>query len=473
MVNILFAVDNFCEIDYIINKIKVATNRNIPVPNGKTIDEVIKRNNLVVIEQNNLNKYNDYCVLRINKIEIYIENFDYFYTNIFTMQEVSDYELIDKLIEDHIEGVNQKFFYLLDDAIDWNNFDKIKISDKAIQAIERGICVVLMNSSMEPTDFKPVEFRQQLEVIAKNNNLNKDNFYILTGNLLTKNHEESNYTMVPHFYFIDFPNFFNKYKHNRIKKDLLESLIEKNNTINFNKKILCYQRNARRHRRELYYEIKKNPLLKENILISLWDAFESILVNDFRYDGYTEEEDSLIKYFFMVNSGDVSFDGSIMSDNLGPTINIEEHKRTFMSLVSETSVDEDVLFISEKTLKPIYCLQPFIILGNVGIIKKLKEYGFKTFDKWWDESYDDIPVVKDRIHKILNIVEYICNKSEEELKLMLKEMEDILIHNFNILTDDSFSNYYKTLNKIGGIQKKIEFPDLRIKSNLKNNRKFI
>jgi hypothetical protein len=254
---------------------------------------------------------------------------------------------------------------------------------------------------------------------------------------------------------------------------LLESLIEKNNTINFKKKILCYQRNARRHRRELYYEIKKNPLLKENILISLWDAFESILVNDFRYDGYTEEEDSLIKYFFMVNSGDVSFDGSIMSDNLGPTINIEEHKRTFMSLVSETSVDEDVLFISEKTLKPIYCLQPFIILGNVGIIKKLKEYGFKTFDKWWDESYDDIPVVKDRIHKILNIVEYICNKSEEELKLMLKEMEDILIHNFNILTDDSFSNYYKTLNKIGEIQKKIEFPDLRIKSNLKNNRKFI
>jgi hypothetical protein len=469
MFNILFAVDNFCEIDYIVNKIKVRTNKNIAVPNGKTIDEIIKRNNLVVIEQNNLDKYDNYCVLRINQIEIYVENFDYFYTNIFTMQGVSDYELIDKIIEDHIEGVNQKFFYLLDDPIDWNNFNKIKISEKAIDAIEKGICVVLMNASMEPTDFKPVEFRQQLEVIAKNNNLNQGNFFILTGNLLTKNDPENNFTMIPHFYFIDFPNFFNKYEHNKIKDNLLNELIEKNKVIDFDKKILCYQRNARRHRRELYYEIKKNQLLKENILISLWDAFEPILVNDFRYDGYNEEEDSLIKYFFMVNAGDVSFDGSIMSDNLGPTVDIEQHKKTFMSLVSETSVDEDVLFISEKTLKPIYCLQPFIILGNVGIIKKLKEYGFKTFDKWWDESYDDIPVVKNRIHKILSIVEYICNKSDEELKLMLKEMEEILIHNFNILTDDSFSNYYRTLNKIGEVPKKIELPDLRIENNLKNN----
>jgi hypothetical protein len=413
MTNIYFAVDYFCEIEYYVNKIKVKTLSNIPVPNGKTIDQLIERNKLSVINKENLSEYYYHCILRINGEEIYLENFDFFYTNMFTSPGISEHKIIDELLKENKEGNEHKFYYLLDDPIDWDNFDKIVISKNAINAIKKGICVVLMNASMEPTDIKPFEFRKQLEVIAKNNNLNKNNFFVLTGNLITKNNEESNFTMIPHFYFIDFPNFFTKYDHDKIKDDLLEYLVEKNKTINFEKKILCYQRNARRHRRELYYEIKKNPILNENTLISLWDSSEFILVNDFRYDGYTEEEDSLIKYYFMANSGDDSFDGSIMSDNLGPTIDVQQHKRTFMSLVSETSVEEDVLFISEKTLKPIYCLQPFIILGNVGILKKLKEYGFKTFDKWWDESYDDEPIVKNKIKKILHIVENICNKTDE------------------------------------------------------------
>ena len=44
---------------------------------------------------------------------------------------------------------------------------------------------------------------------------------------------------------------------------------------------------------------------------------------------------------------------------------------------------------------------PFVMVNGHGSISKLKELGFKTFDKWWDESYDDEPNETDRLNKIL------------------------------------------------------------------------
>jgi hypothetical protein len=67
-----------------------------------------------------------------------------------------------------------------------------------------------------------------------------------------------------------------------------------------------------------------------------------------------------------------------------------------------------------------------------------KEYGFKTFNKWWDESYDECQDPMQRIEMVTNIVEEICRKSDEELEKMLIEMEEILEHNFNLLYSKEF-----------------------------------
>ena len=50
----------------------------------------------------------------------------------------------------------------------------------------------------------------------------------------------------------------------------------------------------------------------------------------------------------------------------------------------------DQLIFSEKIWKPITNLQPFIYLDDVGALKKLHEYGFKTFEPFIDESYDRV-----------------------------------------------------------------------------------
>ncbi|WP_145902272.1 hypothetical protein [Sphingobium sp. MI1205] len=52
-----------------------------------------------------------------------------------------------------------------------------------------------------------------------------------------------------------------------------------------------------------------------------------------------------------------------------------------MSLVIDTSLnDPDLLFITEKVLKPIMNHSPFILLGNGGSTSVLRYYGFETFE---------------------------------------------------------------------------------------------
>ena len=75
----------------------------------------------------------------------------------------------------------------------------------------------------------------------------------------------------------------------------------------------------------------------------------------------------------------------------GASLNIEAHLDCFLNIVTETLFNSESIFISEKTYKPIYLCQPFIIFGNPHTLKKLKQLGYKTFDKWIDESYDNEP----------------------------------------------------------------------------------
>lgn len=94
---------------------------------------------------------------------------------------------------------------------------------------------------------------------------------------------------------------------------------------------------------------------------------------------------------------------------------------------------ENACHIHSSTYNPIYCGHPVIQFGPVGHLKKLKRLGFKTFDRWWDESYDDIQFGWDRFKGVLNIVEDLYSKSNEELFEMYIEMKDVLQHNSDLI----------------------------------------
>ena len=73
------------------------------------------------------------------------------------------------------------------------------------------------------------------------------------------------------------------------------------------------------------------------------------------------------------------------------------------------------------------------ILRYSKILSILKSYGFQTFDKLWDESYDNDMDFKKRSQMVLNIVKELCNKSKNEMNSMISDMESVLVHNKKVL----------------------------------------
>ena len=80
-------------------------------------------------------------------------------------------------------------------------------------------------------------------------------------------------------------------------------------------------------------------------------------------------------------------------------------------------------------------------MGVKGSLVGLREYGFKTFSPYFDESYDNIedPVV--RIETALNEVKRLCSLSDDEWLSIQRELLPIVEYNYNLLTSD----YSKTL----------------------------
>ena len=132
-------------------------------------------------------------------------------------------------------------------------------------------------------------------------------------------------------------------------------------------------------------------------------------------------------------------------------INLPLERTALWSVVSETIFYHDKLHLTEKIFKPIVACRHFILVGAPGNLAYLKRYGFKTFDRWIDESYDNIQDPDLRIGKITDELRRLCNLSMDDLRCMEREMKEVLEHNFyhfygdfkKIIVDelvDNFSN---------------------------------
>ena len=108
-------------------------------------------------------------------------------------------------------------------------------------------------------------------------------------------------------------------------------------------------------------------------------------------------------------------------------------KKVFLIIANETHQPDDTVFITEKTYRCINYCRPFLINGDRGSLRYLKEMGFKTFSSFWDESYDDEKSDHARISKITAILKNICAMSNAQLLAQYKKMMPILQHNYNVL----------------------------------------
>jgi hypothetical protein len=100
--------------------------------------------------------------------------------------------------------------------------------------------------------------------------------------------------------------------------------------------------------------------------------------------------------------------------------------RNYMSglidLVSETTVRPNEHYVTEKTVKPIVTLKPFICLSSPGYHKFLtEEYGLELYDELFDYSFDQENDLHKRISMIVGEVERIVQCYNDEFKLSIYE----------------------------------------------------
>lgn len=94
------------------------------------------------------------------------------------------------------------------------------------------------------------------------------------------------------------------------------------------------------------------------------------------------------------------------------------------------------MFITEKTIKPIMSNQIFIIVGPQGILKKLKEFGFRTFGDFFDESYDSLPDAT-RAFKAIETLKHVMDTYDlSDLEMRTRK---IRAHNLKIFKKNNFN----------------------------------
>jgi hypothetical protein len=165
---------------------------------------------------------------------------------------------------------------------------------------------------------------------------------------------------------------------------------------------------------------------------------------------------------------------------------IEDYESNDIEIVLETLFDDSRLHLTEKSLRPIACGQPFILAGTPGSLEYLRSYGFKTFEHIWDERYDQIADPEERLIRITDVMRQIANWTLDQRINKLAQAQAVADYNkkhffskefFELVTDelktnlkvafddlDQCNNYQAWINRC---QQLITYPE--VIEFLKNN----
>jgi hypothetical protein len=256
-------------------------------------------------------------------------------------------------------------------------------------------------------------------------NLSKDQIILITGNL--KSYKSVPYTVCS----------LNKSFYTLIPL-ATDDFIENQNNLILSKyerryKVMCLMNVPRTHRIRFAHDIFFNNLRDGNLITCKKDHTEY----NIKFFNATDSKYNSNKF---VESLPWIYDLPATAKSIKNFLNSEQEENlyldSYVNFVVETYLDHTSkhnrdyeLDLSEKVSKPISRMQPFVVLGQEGILDYLRSEGYKTFDRWWDESYDLDLDSNTRYNKVWKLFTYINSLSKEELSEILTEMQPILEHN--------------------------------------------
>jgi len=363
---------------------------------------------------------------------------------------------------DELYDSDENFIYpiLLDNNDIFNKYVTIDLPEKLIESIHKKKGRIFFFQVTEGYFGSHGNINNDyiwISNLSSRYNLQKEDIVVVSANfsiqdqfnnLVTKGVILDNFTVFSYNY-CQYNLFFHYHNTGKmLNPDVRTTVTEMfNYFLNNNKKIqkqhhfLCFNRVPKDHRVAIFSEILSNPNLRNKSIITLartgnsnpldyYNRISNIIEEDYKYD-----KNRLLEFLKNYDSTQhFIYDEIELDSNKSGIINNYIHGSTFINIVTESLFNEkNATFFSEKTFKPIYACQPFIIISTPGFLKKMKELGYQTFEQWWDESYDTEENLTRKLEKIVEILTEISFWSMDKCFQITQEMEPILVHNFNTM----------------------------------------
>lgn len=151
------------------------------------------------------------------------------------------------------------------------------------------------------------------------------------------------------------------------------------------------------------------------------------------------------------------FPTSTAHSHYSADFDIEDYEATDIEIVLETLFDDNRLHLTEKSLRPIACAQPFILASTPDSLEYLRSYGFKTFGHVWDERYDHCEDPEERLGRIADLMKQIANWSPEIRERKMAQAQAIADYNkqhffskefFNLINEELKTNLYLAFDNL-------------------------
>jgi len=274
---------------------------------------------------------------------------------------------------------------------------------------------VVIHTNSEGVCLNSARFYPVLDYICDKYNIERSHVTIVTTNV-EEAHPDYNISIQDNHWITKCKSVFN-YKLEVKSKEL--------------KHVGCFLGKANWHR--LILSAWLNTNYKEKALLTMhYDPLEErhrLESGMTDINVFAPEELSSVAQF--IKHCPVTLDEGFLNYTIGPPTHyniIHQYKNIFADIVVETYISGRSFFPTEKTLRPIIAQTPFIVMGPAGYLGNLKRMGFRTFDRWWNEDYDNYSNYE-RLCQIKQVLEDIFKLDNNNLHELLVDMQSTLEYN--------------------------------------------
>jgi hypothetical protein len=327
--------------------------------------------------------------------------------------------------------IKERYYYVIDVIANdfWGDTRSkdLKISDLALNDIKTRKCKILVLCPLEGIQVNfIVNISNFINYWGDKYNLPEKSIIVISGNYsFTEDVFNSKYAT--HISYSHWESLMSRFYNTNYHNTLINNINEKKNR---SKIFLNYNRRARLHRCKTVYRLMQNDLIKYGF-ISLGKHDSGRMAREIPKDFY--------------NLLPLSFDDTNLEINHATELVYKDFLDSYVSLLSETLYAPGEIFMTEKIFKPILGMHPFIVSTSPGFLEEMKRFGYKTFSRWFDESYDKEEILDKRIDMTILEIKKLTMKSEDELQNMLIEMLPTLQHNVDVFLKRTSSNTFQKI----------------------------